>query len=686
MKLKVILTGLALVLLALVAIVFTILKATDFNAYRDYVAQRMKSATGRDLVIAGDVNVSFSLSPRLSARQVSFRNAAWSDQPQMASLSEIEAEVDLLSLLSGEIRINDVVLRGGQVVVETSKDGIGNWVLDLAPSAAPTPGDSANTASGLPRVDQLSIEDVTLLYRDGVAGTQQTLKIDQFKAGQAPGVGLNVVIAGSWNGRPLDFAGTVGSPRQFTEGPLPIDLKGKLGDIALDLRGTIGDPTTFSDLALDVTTSGPSLAALGEILGTSLPKGGPYALTGRLSGGESNYVADRLSAKVGGSDAAGRIAIDAAGKTTHLTATLTSERLDFSDLGLDESASAPPPGDGRLFSAEPWPVEALQGIDGEITWLIGTLVRGGSGARDVTVALGLKDGAASLNNLKAQIAGGAIAASGALKPVKNGAALALKLKADGIESAPLLSMMGLQDVLSVGRVDLSLDVNGPGTSLRDLMAGLNGTASFATGSGEVRNSFARLLLADLFGLLTPGGQDGARISCIAGRFDIKKGIATTRGTVVDTPGAIVVGAGNIDLRNERIDLRVDPKSRNLSLSALAVPVRVTGPLASPNVIPDPVATVGNTVQFATGTVNVATLGILGSLTGIGENSDPGTNSCAGAVGAALSGKAPLSPGDKVLKGVGEAAEGVGEGAVDALEGTGKVLQGVGEGIGDLFGN
>ena len=211
------------------------------------------------------------------------------------------------------------------------------------------------------------------------------------------------------------------------------------------------------------------------------------------------------------------------------------------------------------------------------------------------------------------------------------------------------------------------------------MAGLNGTASFATGSGEVRNSFARLLLANLFGLLTPGGQDAARISCIAGRFDIRKGIATTRGTVVDTPGAIVVGAGHIDLRNERIDLRVDPKSRNLSLSALAVPVRVTGPLASPNVVPDPVATVGNTVDFATGTVNVATLGIFGALTGLGENDAPGTNSCAGAVGAALSNKAPLSPGEKVLKGVGDAATGVGEGAAD-------VLQGIGTGLQDLFGN
>lgn len=676
MRLKVILTSLVLFLVALVTIAFTVVKATDFNQYRDYVAQRMKAATGRDLVIAGDVNVGFSLSPRLTARQVSFRNAAWSNQPQMASLGEVEAQIDLISILFGEIRIKDVVLRGGQVVVETSKDGVGNWVLDLPPAPAAAPADSATTASGLPRVDRLIIEDVTLLYRDGEAGTQQTLKITKFTAEEAPGVGLNVAIVGSWNDRPLDLAGTTGTPRQFTEGPLPLDLKGKLGAVSLDLRGRIGDPTTFTDLALDITTAGPSMKDLGNILDINLPASKPYTLTGRLTGGEGKYAADRLSAKVGGSDADGLVKVDAAAKVTQVTGTLTSTRLDFADLGLDQGDD-PAPSDGRLFSAEPWPVAWLKEVDGEFTWKVGTLVRGGSSAQDVTVAVTMKDGVLNLNNLRAQIEGGTIAATGSLKPVKDSAALAIKLNADGIQSSPLLHMMGLQEVLTVGRVDIALDVTGPAASLRDLMAGLNGTASFATGAGSVRDSFAKLLLANLFGLMTPGGQ-GAPITCTAGRFDIRKGIATTRGTVVDTPSAIVVGAGNIDLRNERIDMRVDPKSRDVSLAAIAVPIRVSGPLASPSVTPDPVATVGNTVDFATGTVNVATLGILGALTGVGE-SNPGTNSCAGALGAALKKEQPSSATDKILQGVGDAADGVGEGAGD-------LLQGVGEGINNLFGN
>jgi hypothetical protein len=105
---------------------------------------------------------------------------------------------------------------------------------------------------------------------------------------------------------------------------------------------------------------------------------------------------------------------------------------------------------------------------------------------------------------------------------------------------------------------------------------------------------------------------------------------------------------------------------------------VQGPLTSPNIIPDPVATVGNTVNFATGTVNVATLGIFGALTGLGEGENLGNNPCATAVNNALSAKPQQSSGQKVLQGVGSAAEGVGEGV-------GSVLKGVGEGLGNLFG-
>ena len=56
----------------------------------------------------------------------------------------------------------------------------------------------------------------------------------------------------------------------------------------------------------------------------------------------------------------------------------------------------------------------------------------------------------------------------------------------------------------------------------------------------------------------------------------------------------------------------------------------------------------------------------------------GPNSCATAVNNALSATPQQSTGQKVLEGVGGAAEDVGKGAAD-------MLKGVGQGLGNLFG-
>ena len=42
-----------------------ILKSTDFNEYKDLISEKAKEATGRDLVIAGDLNLEISFTPKI---------------------------------------------------------------------------------------------------------------------------------------------------------------------------------------------------------------------------------------------------------------------------------------------------------------------------------------------------------------------------------------------------------------------------------------------------------------------------------------------------------------------------------------------------------------------------------------------------------------------------------------------
>src|SRR3546814_9853243 len=71
----------------------------DWNGYKPQIAAAVKDATGRDLIIEGDI--SFSILPRLrfSAGGVKFANAPGVEPPYMATVERIEGEVALLPLL-----------------------------------------------------------------------------------------------------------------------------------------------------------------------------------------------------------------------------------------------------------------------------------------------------------------------------------------------------------------------------------------------------------------------------------------------------------------------------------------------------------------------------------------------------------------------------------------------------------
>jgi uncharacterized protein involved in outer membrane biogenesis len=230
------------------------------------------------------------------------------------------------------------------------------------------------------------------------------------------------------------------------------------------------------------------------------------------------------------------------------------------------------------------------------------------------------------------------------------------------------------------------------------MGAANGNVLFETGSGRLQNSFVKLLFANLFNLISFGGSgDASQVNCLVTRFDIKDGVAHSRGLVLDTPGATVLGSGNIDLRNERLDLHLDTQSKQVNLANLAVPMIVSGPLSSPSVVPDPIGAVENTAGFATRAANFATFGALAAVTGLGESSDLGPNPCRSALDAGIKAGESASPGQKIIEGTGQVLEGVGEGAGQVLEGvgegaksigeeTGKALESIGDGLNDLFGN
>ena len=670
MRLKHVLIGLAGLVVVVVGGAIIAVTSIDFNQYRSTIADQVKQATGRDLKIAGDLNVGISRAPTVAVDDVSFANAAWGSRPEMATVKRFEAEMELLPLISGDIRVKRVVLKGADILLETDAKGQSNWAFGQAgPAAQPTTAPAGGGRSKLPTVNRVTFEDVTITYKDGVAKKTQTVALQKFNAESADAASpIALEVVANLNGNPISATGSVGALGGIVANqPLPIEFKAEGGGATITANGTITEPAAGKGIAIALTAGGKSLADLTPLAGAPLPPLGPYSFSGSLSDADGGYKLAGMQLKMGTSDVAGDASIALAGAKPKIVATLASNLLDAKDFGIkpapaaDAGPTASKSGDGRVFPDDTLPFDLLKAVDAKIAFTGQKVIREPATLDGVALDIDLADGKLTITKVDAGITGGRLGISGVVDGSTPQPAVALKLTSRGVEAGTLMQTFGQSAVLSGGKVDLDVDVNGQGQSVRQIMAGLNGRTDMQMGAGKINNRFAKIMLSDLFELVsTGGGADGSNLNCIVSKFDIANGVATSKSLVIDTNGATIVGSGKIMLDSEKLNMHLDPAAKETSLAKLAIPVNVGGTLASPNVLPDP----AGLAKGATGAVAGAVSGGAGALTGLvtGETSGgaaasgsgcsvaEGTPETPAAAAPAQQPAAPNAPADQLLQG------------------------------------
>ena len=115
---------LALAIIAL-ALYLTI---TDFSEYRTDIEEAVTEATGRELRIDGEFRpVVFP--PSLVAVGITYANSEWGADTPMVSVGHISVKVNLASVFSGPIVIEEFLLRDVDLLLEESANGDGNWTV-----------------------------------------------------------------------------------------------------------------------------------------------------------------------------------------------------------------------------------------------------------------------------------------------------------------------------------------------------------------------------------------------------------------------------------------------------------------------------------------------------------------------------------------------------------------------------
>ena len=321
-----------------------VLLTLDLNEYKDTIAEKAKEATGRDLIISGGIAIDWSMAPTLRVEGVSLANADWGSRKAMLTLELLEAQVELMPLLSKQVRIPRVTVKGLDVLAETNAEGKGNWVMAGMTAEKAEPAEAGEGGAPIiPVVEQVVIENVKVAFKDGQTGQAIEAVLDSLQASSEDSTKPVVIsLKGAINGAPIAVAGSVGAPAALMANEsYPLSLKAKALEVVAAVDGAIGHPMEAKGIDVAVSADIADLAKTLEAASVIVPdlaaraEGmAPTAISfaGKAADTADGYALKGMKLVIGESDLSGDAAISLGGVRPKATATINSTKLDLNSL------------------------------------------------------------------------------------------------------------------------------------------------------------------------------------------------------------------------------------------------------------------------------------------------------------------------------------------------------------------
>ena len=509
------------------------------------LSSSVKAATGRDLKIAGPVNLTIFPSLGVKAEDVSLSNASWASGSDMIQLKRIDIGIRFLPLLSKRIEISRINLNGLDAHLQSNAAGQNNWILSapLAQGATattnaekPESGATSNGDDGFISIETVSVTDSRISYQDG-SGPQKIFEVKR----------LSLLGGGDKTAIQLEMKHDTFS----------LGVSGKVTSIRNILSHWNTSPVKV-DIDFDITLNGKSLLVQGAL------HKAPQQLTS--------------------------FDIALKSKSFDLMPLLAGSALAASDGKTPHVSSKPKRQSKYFFDEERLPFDLLPIANGQI---------------NVEIAqLGLSD-QAPINNVSATLkfSGEHINIQDVSFELGHGHAQG-NLALDQFQSAaPTLSINGfakgftLEQMLtdakskvSGGDIKIAVNVKSSGISMHQLASRASGKIQIAISQAKLATSFIDKggdLIITVLDAVNPLRKkfNETVLDCAVAYLPINNGLVSVVDTVgVETDRLDVVLNGTVNLNNEEINLKIYPREKSgLTLGVdLGNLIKLQGTLQNPS--------------------------------------------------------------------------------------------------------
>lgn len=622
-------------LLILAVLIGVLIAIWDWNWFKPMVERRVSAATGRSFSI-GNLDVDLSMTPLVTLDRVQLGNVPWSSDPNMFETKRLAFRIELLSLLRGRKIIPQIELADPRLVLERNRENQNNWTFKSS-------GDKSDKGEG-PVIGTLVVDQGRLVFQDPLNRTNLNATLETRPPSDPKDEKLiNIVGDGTNNGAPFALKAEAGSifALRNPDKPYPLRIDVRSGTSGAHAEGTLTDPAKLRGIDVQLDMKGESLAKLDAITGLTLPDTPPYHIAGHLTRKGDVWALDGFKGRVGNSDLAGNVSVDAGKEPKFFQADVQSQRLDFDDLaGFVKAPPRTGPGEvasaeqkkqaaklkasGRVLPDTPYNLTNLNKMDADVKFRAHRFNNPKTPLDNMVAHLVLKGGRLSLEPLNFGVAGGQFDSDIVLDARQSPIRSSAQIKAHSLHLNRLFPAAKVTKT-SVGVFGGQAKLAGSGNSIAKMLGSADGELGIVMASGQISNLIVELMGLDIMESVKylVGRDRNTRIRCLAGVFDVKGGVMKTDTLVFDTDDTNVRGFGTIDLKDESLKLRFEPKPKDMSLLAVRAPIDIQGHLKKPHVRPD-LGVVGAKAGAATALGVV--LGPLAAIiplieTGPGQNSD-----------------------------------------------------------------
>ncbi len=613
---KKLIIGVLVLLVVLVAVAAALPFLLPRDVIKAQVEQRVTAALGRDFAIEGPLTLRPWRPFALTLADVRLANPDWAETPDLARIDRVDLEVDALAYLGGTVVLERLIVERPALALEVREDGTPSW--QLAPpepaddAAADDVADAGGRGAAPPeiRIGEVRIVDGSVGFTDQGSGETRSFTALELWARSDP------------ESPALNVDGSVSSAGE----------RATLNAVVGDLNGLLrGEP---SSLTLDLAAPGLGIAANGE----ASPSGNAVlALTADMAPrvlldwlGQSvelpddtlqavTVSVDMAAAPTGVALRALNLAVDELTIQGDIELTTAdrpklSGQLDLGDLDLrpylvagEPSAASEQPAEPATAASDGWPDEPLDlplplPLDVDLAVRHTSLVTHELelGAGRLSLAADAEETTASIDELvlhEGQMTGRAT--------LTNGAALGLDATLDvtDVQLEPLLA--GLADIdWLAGTGTVRFAVTSEGASVDALMRNLDGDGELSARDGAILGINIGATMRQVMTLGVQSATSEPQRTDFAeagGSFTIEDGVLDNQDFSLSAPVLRVAGAGTIDLGEQTLAYRLQPRlastlegqdaSGDAAFQA-GVPLVIEGPWADPAVRLD----LGNTLS------------------------------------------------------------------------------------------